>query len=105
MVIIHLREEKHVHQSSHICRNGGNYIVDGCYCGIGKAQVGEKTSAMKSPILGNVIALARIDATHTIPGTDFEVGQLNGQQKRLAATVVGFPHIDPTRERVKDNYG
>ncbi len=72
---------------------------------IGKAQVGEITSAVKSPILGKVIALARIDVTHGELGTAIEVGQLDGQQKRLAATVVGIPHFDPTKERVKGNYG
>jgi aminomethyltransferase len=71
---------------------------------IGKAQVGEITSAMKSPILEKVIALARLDVTHAEPGTAVEVGQLDGQQKRLKATVVKFPHFDPTKERVKGNY-
>lgn len=71
---------------------------------IGKAQVGEITSAVRSPILGKVIALARIDVTHAEPGTKIEVGQLDGLQKRLKATVVGFPHFDPTKERVKGNY-
>ncbi|MCC0052831.1 MAG: DUF1989 domain-containing protein [Rhodobiaceae bacterium] len=71
---------------------------------IGKAQVGEITSAMKSPVLGKVIALARLDITHAEPGTAVEVGQLDGQQKRLKASVVAFPHFDPTKERVKGNY-
>ncbi len=71
---------------------------------IGKAQVGEITSAVKSPILGKVIALARMDVTHAEPGTSVEVGQLDGQQKRLKASVVAFPHFDPTKERVKGNY-
>lgn len=60
---------------------------------------------MKYPIFGKIIALARIDVTHTIPGTGIEVGQSDGRQKRLAATVVGFPRIDLTRERVKGNCG
>ena len=71
---------------------------------IGKAQVGEITSAMKSPILGKTIALARVDVTHAEPGTEIEVGQLDGQQKRLRAMVTTFPHFDPTKERVKGNY-
>ncbi len=71
---------------------------------MGKAQVGEITSAVKSPILGKVIALARMDVTHAEPGTSVEVGQLDGQQKRLKATVSAFPHFDPTKERVKGNY-
>jgi len=72
---------------------------------IGKAQVGEITSSVKSPILGKVIALARLDVVHAEPGTAVEVGQLDGHQKRLKAMVVPFPHFDPTKERVKGNYG
>lgn len=72
---------------------------------LGKAQVGEITSAVKSPILGKVIALARLDATHAEPGTAVEIGQLDGQQKRLKAIVVPYPHFDPKKERVKGNYG
>ena len=60
---------------------------------------------MKSPYLGKVIALARVDITHSEPGTAIEVGQLDGEQKRLKATVTTFPHFDPTKERVKGNYG
>ena len=71
---------------------------------LGKAQVGEITSAMKSPILGKVIALARLDASVSEPGTAVEIGQLDGQQKRLKAVVVSFPHFDPKKERVKGNY-
>ena len=72
---------------------------------LGRAQVGEITSAVKSPILGKVIALARMDVTHAEPGTSVEVGQLDGHQKRLKATVTRYPHFDPTKERVKGNYG
>ena len=71
---------------------------------IGKAQVGEITSAMKSPLLGKVIALARISATHAEPGAPIEVGQLDGQQKRLKATITAFPHFDPGKDRVKGTY-
>ena len=72
---------------------------------IGKAQVGVVTSAMKSPILGKTIALARLDITHCEPGSEVEIGQLDGHQKRLKAQVTTFPHFDPTKERVKGNYG
>ncbi len=70
----------------------------------GKPQIGVVTSAVKSPILGKVIALARIDVNYAAPGTALEVGRLDGDQKRLLATVVPFPHFDPTKERVKGNY-
>ena len=83
---------------------GGLVPASGDCIRIGKAQVGEITSAMKSPVLGKVIALARVDITHSEPGTAIEVGQLDGQQKRLKATVVKFPHFDPNKERVKGNY-
>ncbi len=71
---------------------------------LGKAQIGEITSAMKSPILGKVIALGRVAVTHAEPGTEIEIGQLDGMQKRLKARVAAFPHFDPGKERVKGNY-
>ncbi len=72
---------------------------------MGKAQIGEVTSAVKSPILGKVIALARVNVTHSEIGTAVEVGQLDGLQKRLQAVVCAFPHFDPTKARVKGEYG
>ena len=83
---------------------GGTVPSPGDCLRVGKAQVGEVTSAMKSPILGKVIALARVSVTHADPGTAIEIGQLDGQQKRLKAKVAAFPHFDPTKERVKGNY-
>lgn len=83
---------------------GGVVPVSGDCLRVGKAQVGEITSAMKSPKLGKVIALARLDITHADIGTAIDVGQLDGHQKRLKAVVVPFPHHDPTKERVKGNY-
>jgi aminomethyltransferase len=59
---------------------------------------------MKSPVLGKVIALARLDITHSEIGSEVEIGQLDGDQKRLVARVCAFPHFDPTKERVKGNY-
>ena len=66
---------------------------------IGRAQVGEVCSAMRSPLLGKQIALARIDIAHAEAGTAVEVGKLDGQQKRLPATVVGLSHYDPKKTR------
>ncbi|WP_271951746.1 DUF1989 domain-containing protein [Ruegeria faecimaris] len=83
---------------------GGTVPSPGDCVRVGKAQVGEITSAMKSPILGKVIALGRISVTHAIVGADIEIGQLDGQQKRLKAKIVPFPHFDPTKERVKGMY-
>lgn len=66
---------------------------------IGRAQIGEVTSSMRSPILKKNIALARVDATHAAPGTQVEIGKLDGHQKRLPATIVPFAHYDPKKEK------
>ena len=66
---------------------------------IGRAQIGEITSAMWSPLLDRQIALARVDVTHAAEGTEIEVGKLDGQQKRLPARITAFPHYDPKKER------
>jgi aminomethyltransferase len=68
---------------------------------VGRAQVGEVTSAVRSPILQKNIALARLDVTHAALNTELEVGKLDGQQKRLPAKVVRFPHYDPDKTRVR----
>lgn len=83
---------------------GGVVPTTGDCVRVGKAQVGEITSAMKSPILGRVIALCRLDVTHSAEGTELEVGQLDGEQKRIPATVVPFPHFDPDKSRVRGRY-
>lgn len=84
---------------------GGTVPSPGDCVRIGKAQVGEITSAVKSPVLGKVIALGRVATAHSEIGTEIQIGQLDGQQKRLKARVVSFPHFDPEKERVKGNYG
>lgn len=83
---------------------GGTVPSPGDCVRVGKAQVGEITSAMKSPILGKVIALGRVVSAHAAIGTELEIGQLDGQQKRLKATVCAFPHFDPSKSRVKGVY-
>jgi len=83
---------------------GGTVPSHGDCVRLGKAQVGVITSATKSPILGKVIALARVDVTVAEEGTALEIGQLDGHQKRLPATVCRFAHFDPTKERAKGNY-
>lgn len=72
---------------------------DGVYAG--RAQVGVVTSATRSPILGKTIALARVDVAVSDIGTKVEIGKLDGQQKRLPATIVSFPHFDPEKKRVR----
>jgi aminomethyltransferase len=66
---------------------------------LGRAQVGEICSAMRSPRSGSMIALARMDTAHAEVGTAVEVGQLGGPLKRIAARVSLFPHYDPKKER------
>ena len=67
----------------------------------GRAQVGVITSATRSPVLKKTIALARVDVTSGELGTQLEVGKLDGEQKRLPARVVRFPHFDPEKTRVR----
>ena len=68
---------------------------------VGRAQIGVVTSATRSPILGKTIALARIDVAYDRLGSEVEVGKLDGQQKRLPARIVRFPHYDPEKTRVR----
>ena len=81
--------------------DGNETVGHGDCVHIGRAQVGEITSATHSPILKKNIALARIDVAHAENGTEVEVGKLDGHQKRLPAVVVPFPHYDPTKSRVR----
>ena len=80
---------------------GAEAIGHGDCIHVGRAQIGVVTSATRSPALGKTIALARLDVTHAALGTAVEIGKLDGQQKRIKATVVGFPHYDPTKSRVR----
>jgi aminomethyltransferase len=68
---------------------------------IGRAQIGVVTSGTRSPILKKNIALARLDISAAEIGTAVEIGKLDGQQKRLPARVVRFPHFDPEKLRVR----
>ena len=68
---------------------------------IGRAQVGIVTSGCISPTLNKNIALCRIDVGHSKIGTEVEVGKIDGEQKRILAKVVGFPHYDPKKTRVR----
>ncbi len=67
---------------------------------IGRAQIGEVTSSMRSPLLGKNIALARIDVTHANAGTEVEIGKLDGHQKRIPAIISeNLAAYDPKKER------
>jgi aminomethyltransferase len=65
----------------------------------GRHQIGEITSATRSPLLGKSIALARLAAGYSGLGTRVEVAKLDGHQKRIPATVVRFPFYDPEKLR------
>jgi len=68
---------------------------------IGRNQVGEITSAVRSPILRKNLALCRMSVAYSEIGTKVEVGKLDGKQKRLPAKVVQFPFYDPTKSKVR----
>ena len=66
---------------------------------VGRTQVGVITSGTRSPLLHKNIALCRVAVEYCEPGTELEVGKLDGQQKRIPATVVRFPFYDPEKKR------
>ena len=68
---------------------------------IGRAHIGNVTSACRSPILKKNIALARINAEYADFNTEVEIGKLDGHQKRLMATVTRFPFYDPEKTKVR----
>jgi aminomethyltransferase len=80
--------------------DGGVVPVNGDAVYLGRARVGEVTSATRSPLFG-VIALARLDVTQAEAGRELEIGQLDGQQKRLPARVTTLPFYDPEKTRVR----
>ncbi len=82
--------------------NGDEIAANGDCVNIGRNQVGEITSAVRSPILRKNVALCRIQVEHSAAETEVEVGKLDGKQKRLPAKVVPFPFYDPTKSRVRD---
>jgi aminomethyltransferase len=65
----------------------------------GRQQVGVVTSGMRSPVLKKNIALCRMNVRYAEPGTEVEVGKLDGFQKRIPATVVRIPFYDPEKRR------
>ena len=81
--------------------NGDEMAANGDCVNIGRNQIGEITSAVRSPILRKNFALCRISVEHSELGTEVEVGKLDGKQKRLPAKVVPFPFYDPTKSRVR----
>ena len=68
---------------------------------VGRQRVGVVTSGTRSPMTGTSIALCRMAVEHAEIGTAVEVGKLDGQSKRLEATVAPFPFYDPDKSRVR----
>ena len=68
---------------------------------IGRSQVGIITSGCISPTLNKNIALCRIDVGHSELGNEVEIGKIDGHQKRIPAKIVGFPHYDPKKTKVR----
>ena len=68
---------------------------------VGRSQVGEVTSSVRSPILRKNIALCRMAVDVAEVGREVEVGKLDGHQKRLPAVTVPFPFYDPDKSRVR----
>jgi aminomethyltransferase len=81
--------------------DGAEHVGHGDPVYAGRVQVGVVTSATRSPILNRTIALARVDVSQSAIGTDLAIGKLDGQQKRIGAHVVRFPHYDPDKTRVR----
>lgn len=67
----------------------------------GQLQCGVITSGTRSPVLKKNIALCRMAVEYAEPGTEVEVGKLDGMQKRLTAKVVPLSFYDPKKERVR----
>ncbi|MEZ5670764.1 MAG: DUF1989 domain-containing protein [Alphaproteobacteria bacterium] len=78
---------------------GDEPAVHGDCVHVGRAQVGVVTSGCRSPILNKTVALCRMAVQHAAPGTEVEVGKLDGHQKRIPATVVPFPFYDPEKKK------
>jgi aminomethyltransferase len=68
---------------------------------LGRPQIGVVTSGTRAPVLRKNIALCRMDLSCAAPGTEVEVGKIDGHQKRIPATVVRLPFYDPDKTRVR----
>jgi len=64
---------------------------------IGRPQMGEVTSATRSPVLSKNIALAKVETPYAEIGTEVEIGKLDGHQKRIPAKVVRIAFYDPDK--------
>ncbi len=67
----------------------------------GEREIGQVTSAARSPKFETAIAMVRLAVEHAETGTELEVGMLDGRMKRIAGRVVEIPFYDPKRERAR----
>ncbi|MEP3348597.1 MAG: DUF1989 domain-containing protein [Marinomonas sp.] len=67
----------------------------------GRFPVGVVTSSIYSPLLKKQIAMCRMAPGFVEPGTEVEIGQLDGHKKRIKAEVTTLPFYDPERTRVR----
>ncbi len=81
--------------------SGDDVPMAGAAVYAGERQIGEVTSATRSPLLGHGIAMARLAVEHSANGHALEVGMMDGHMKRLPARVVDIPFVDPKRERAR----
>ncbi len=79
--------------------DGDEIPVHGDGVFVDRRQVGVVTSAIRSPALGQVIAMARVSVESDIGEDSLAVGKLDGHMKRLPCTTTGIPFIDPGREK------
>ena len=56
---------------------------------VGRSQVGIVTSGCLSTTLNKNIALCRIDSQYSEPGTEVEVGKIDGHQNRRCQKIDG----------------
>ncbi len=96
------RKEHPMQQLVGLELDGNEPAAHGDCVHVGRAQVGVITSATRSPVLGKNIALCRLAVDYCAPGTRVEIGKLDGQQKRIAATVAASTMAyDPDKSRVR----
>ena len=84
--------------------DGGEAPLPGAPVRVGKTLAGELTSIARSPALGRVIALARLNAALAAADTEVLVGALDNVQKHLIARVAPLSVFDPGRRRVSGDY-
>ncbi|MDB2407511.1 aminomethyltransferase family protein [Jannaschia sp.] len=67
----------------------------------GERQIGQVTSATRSPMSERTLAMARLAVEYAQSGCALEVGMMDGRMKRLPCSVSDIPFHDPTRERAR----